>query len=175
MNAKSNYFCLCTLVVWPKLHLKAHKCRLFTSNNVPTWFLRQVEGVSKTVNSHHQTLTTSFNLVKSTFFLAFCFESDFKNIWSTALVCWSLTSKPPTKCSPFTYVILKVAIFVSYIFCHTPPFSKKITPMFCVIHIVSYTFLQRFFLSYFMLVLKSLSKVATKLSLYYQGFSFQVM
>ena len=35
-----------------------------------------------------------------------------------------------------------VAIFVSYILCHTPRFSKKITPMFCVIHIVPYTVLQ---------------------------------
>ena len=35
-----------------------------------------------------------------------------------------------------------VAFFVSYILCHTPRFSKKIAPIFCVIHIVSYTFLQ---------------------------------
>ena len=43
---------------------------------------------------------------------------------------------------------LLVAFFVSYILCHTFQFSKKIAPIFCVIHIVPYTFLQWVFLSY---------------------------
>ena len=61
---------------------------------------------------------------------------------------------------------------MSYALCHTPWFSKKITPIFCVIHFAPYTFWQWFFLSYFMLVLENLSKIATKLSLHYQCFSF---
>ena len=44
----------------------------------------------------------------------------------------------------FCYMTKGVAIFVSYILCHTPQFSKKITPMFCVIHIVPYTFYSDF-------------------------------
>ena len=41
----------------------------------------------------------------------------------------------------FLQVNFLVAFFVSYILCHTPRFSRKIVPIFCVIHIVPYTFI----------------------------------